>query len=131
MDAPAPDGASDWDALGGEPGVRAHVQAFVDRVFADLIIGFMFEGKDRVRIVQHELEHASTHLGGPLGYRGRPLAPTHRPLRVNRGQFRRRLAILRTVLRERGVDEPVIARWIAHDARLESVITDGSDCLAP
>ncbi|MCB9680917.1 MAG: group 1 truncated hemoglobin [Alphaproteobacteria bacterium] len=122
---------SDWDELGGETGVRALVQAFVDRVFDDMIIGFLFVGKDRDRIVQHELELASVHLGGPLGYRGRPIGPLHRALRINAGQFRRRLAVLRTVLRERGVAEEVVSRWVAHDQRLQPVVTDGTDCAGP
>lgn len=128
MDTHAP---SSWERLGAEPGVRALVEAFVDRFFGDLVIGFLFEGKDRARIVQHELELASVHLGGPLRYAGRPVGEVHRPLRINAGQFRRRLAILRHVLRERGVPEAVVDAWIAHDRRLERVVTDGTDCLGP
>jgi hemoglobin len=120
--------ASDWERLGGEEGVRRIVAAFLDRVFADFIIGFLFEGKDRARIERAEVELASTHLGGNLGYSGRGIVSTHRPLKINAGQFRRRLAILRTVLREKGAPEDVIDRWIAHDRRLEKVITDGTDC---
>ncbi len=121
---------NDWERLGGEEAVRAHVEAFVARIFDDMIIGFHFEGHDRARIARHELELASTHLGGELGYRGRPIAGAHRPLRINRGQFRRRLAIVRTVLTERGVPADVVERWIAHEQRLERVITDGTDCVA-
>lgn len=121
----------DWTRMGGEEAVRGHVGAFVDRVFDDFVIGFLFEGRDRDRIVQHELEHASTHLGGPLTYQGRPVGAVHRPLRINAGQFRRRLAILRHVLTERGVPPDIVARWVAADARLERAITDGSDCVAP
>lgn len=117
-----------WTALGGEAAVRAHVEAFVDRFFDDFVIGFLFEGKDRDRIVQHELELACVHLGGPLRYQGRPIGALHGPLRINAGQFRRRLAIVRHVLTERGVPADVVEGWIAHDRRLERVITDGSDC---
>jgi hypothetical protein len=107
----------------------AVIGAFVDRMFADFVVGFMFHGKDRDRIVQHELELARKHLFGEGGYTGRPIGPLHRALRINRGQFRRRLAVLRTVLREQGVPEPVIERWVAHDAALEAALTDGTDCV--
>lgn len=126
----APDG-SDWERLGGAEGVGAALREFLDRVFDDLIIGFLFAGKDKERILRHEIELAATHLGGPPGYHGRGIGSVHRPLRINRGQFRRRLAILRTVLRDRGAPEDVVERWIAHDRKLESVVTDGTDCVSP
>ncbi len=120
---------SDWDTLGGELAVRGHVDAFVARVFADDIIGFLFEGRDRERVARHELEHASLHLGGPLAYTGRPLVPLHRALRLSRGHFRRRLAVLRTVLGGRGVPGDVVDRWVAHDASYLEVMTGEDDCV--
>ena len=120
---------SDYDRIGGEPALRAVVHTFVDRLFGDFIVGFLFEGRDRARIRLHEFELASRHLGGPHRYEGRPIGALHRPLRINRGQFRRRLGLLRTVLRECSVPEEVIERWVEHDRRLEAVITDGTDCL--
>ncbi|MCB9665527.1 MAG: group 1 truncated hemoglobin [Alphaproteobacteria bacterium] len=109
--------------------MRAIVDAFVARVHADFVVGFLFEGRDLARIAQHELELASGHLGGPLRYAGRPLGQVHRPLRINGGQFRRRMAILARVLEERGVPEETAARWLAHDRKLERVVTDGTDCV--
>lgn len=122
---------SDYATLGGDSGLRGHVGAFIDRVFGDPIIGFLFVGRDRGRVVRHEVELAARHLGGPTAYTGRPLGATHRPLRINRGHFRRRLALLRTVLRERSVPEAVIERWLEHDRQLELVVTNGDDCLEP
>lgn len=121
---------TDWQRLGGEPGVRALIDALVDRFASDLIIGFHFEGRDLERVKVNELGLASVHLGGELRYQGRPLASSHRPLRINKGQFRRRLALLRTVLRERAIEPDIIDRWVAHDARFEAAITDGTDCVA-
>lgn len=120
---------TDWERLGGEEGVRRIVQAQVGRNFEDFVIGFLFQGKDQAHIVQREVELASTHLGGPLRYGGRGMGSAHRPLKINRGQFRRRMAILAHVLREQGVDEAIAARWLEHDRKMEPVITDGTDCL--
>jgi len=122
---------SDYERLGGEEGLRRIVGDFVDRVFADFIIGFLFIGRDRDRIVQHEIAHAAEHLGGPRAYAGRPIAQVHRPLPINRGHFRRRLALLRTVLRDHDVDDEIIDRWIAADKRLEEAVVDGTDCAPP
>jgi len=119
---------TDFERLGGEPGLRVLVTAFVDRVFADSIIGFFFVGKDRERIIEKELEHAVAHLGGPQAYSGRPIEHVHQPLRINAGQFRRRLAILRKVLAEHGADEEAAQRWLEHDSALLEKITTGGDC---
>lgn len=121
---------TDYERLGGEPVLQRVIGAFVDRMFDDFIIGFHFHGRDRARIKTFEAQHAARVLGSGTRYEGRPIAPLHRPLKINRGQFRRRLAILRTVLREHEVDEGIIERWIASDARLEPVVTDGTDCVA-
>lgn len=122
---------SDYDRLGGHLGVAGHVRAFVHRFAADFIIGYLFEGRDLERIIKHETAHACEHLGGPERYQGRPIHKVHRPLRINAGHFRRRLAIMRTVLRERQVSEPIIERWIAADARLQAAVVDGTDCASP
>ncbi len=119
---------TDLVRVGGPEAVRVLMHDFVHRVASDFIIGFLFEGRDLARIVRHEGELAVAHLGGPAAYGGRPLGAVHRPLRINRGHFRRRLAILRTVLTEAGVSPDVVERWVAHDAALEAVITDGTEC---
>lgn len=118
-----------WERLGGEEGVRGVVAAFVDRFFADDIIGFLFVGKDKARIVRHETELARLHLGGGGSYGGRPIGALHRPLRITRGHFRRRLALVRQTLAAQGVPEDVVDAWLAHDAALEPVVTDGTDCV--
>jgi hemoglobin len=122
---------SDWEDLGGEAAVRGHLLAFLGRMSTDFIVGFLFEGRDLARLADLELGHVARILGGPVPYAGRPLAVAHRPLRINRGQFRRRLALLRTVLRERGVADDVIGRWVDHDRRFEAAICDGTDCGPP
>ena len=119
---------TDFERIGEERLARA-VGDFVDRFFGDFVIGFLFEGKDRDRIARHELEHASRHLGGPMPYTGRGLKPVHQPLRINKGHFRRRLAIVRHTLREHGVDDDVIERWLAFERKLEPTITTDLDCL--
>ena len=121
-------GTSDYERAGGER-LREVVAEFVRRMAADFVIGFRFEGKDLDRIAHHEFELAAAHLGGPQAYGGRSLPQAHRPMRINRGQFRRRLAVLRTVLREHDVPEDVIERWIAHDEALIDVIAEPRDCV--
>jgi hemoglobin len=119
---------TDLERIGGEERVRQLIRAFVDRMAADFVIGFQFAGKDLDRIAFHEVEHATGVLGGPATYTGRSLGTIHEPLRIHRGQFARRLAVLRTVLTEERVPPEVIERWIAHDQQLESVVASSRDC---
>lgn len=120
---------TDYDRLGGDERLGPLVRAFVDRMAGDFVIGFRFEGKDLDRIAFHEAQLAAAHLGGPRAYSGRSIGEVHLPMRINRGQFRRRLAVLKTVLHENAVPEDLIERWIAHDAALEPVIADPTDCV--
>lgn len=119
---------SDIERAGGPDAIAALMADFVGRISRDFVIGFLFAGKDLDRIVRHETELALAQLGGEASYTGRPLVPIHRALPINRGHFRRRLAFLRTVARERGVPEDVLERWIEHNQRLEDAIVDGTDC---
>lgn len=107
----------------------AVIDAFVDRMATDFIIGFRFEGADLRRVKKHELELARKHLVGEGVYTGRAFGPLHKSLRINAGQFRRRLALLRTVALEQGLDPEVVERWVEHDRRLEAAVTDGTDCV--
>ncbi len=97
-------------------------------MFDDFIIGFLFQGKDRERIKEHEYAHAARVLGGDVPYTGRNIPELHRPMRINAGQFRRRLAILRTELERAGVPDDIRGVWIEAQQRMERQITDGTDC---
>ena len=109
--------------------MHALMERFVATCFDDFIIGFMFIGKDRARILRHEVEHATRGLGGGGAYTGRPLRTAHAPLQINQGHFRRRLALLRSILLDEGVDADLVERWIARDAKLIGLITNGRDCV--
>ncbi|MBL8784244.1 MAG: group 1 truncated hemoglobin [Deltaproteobacteria bacterium] len=106
--------APDFERLGGEAGVRAVVDAVLDRVFADAIIGFYFDRAPKARIRELEARFAMAHLGGPDTYDGRPLDVAHAPHRIFDGHFARRIAILRETLVEVAVPADVAARWVAH-----------------
>jgi hemoglobin len=117
-----------YERLGGEPALRPIIERFVDRVAKDMIIGFFFDGKDLTRVKQHEFEHAARVLGANLPYTGRSIPALHRPLRINGGQFRRRLALLRQEIERAGVPEDVKDSWLAEQVRMQAAITDGTDC---
>jgi hemoglobin len=114
----------------GPDRLRAVIADFYDRVFADVMIGFLFQGKDKARLIQLEWELASRMLGGDVEYTGRPLRVAHAQSPIFGGHFERRLQILRETMADHGVDAEVQRVWIEHSQALRSQITkdQGSEC---
>ena len=119
-----------FEAIGGEVGLRAIIGRFVDRIFDDVMIGYLFRAADRERVKAKEFEFAARHLGAPIAYTGRPLAEAHRAHRITGGQFMRRLQILKDVLAEFAVPTEVREHWLNHTLALQTQITDNAldDC---
>ena len=115
----------------GADKLRAVIADFYDRVFADVMIGFMFQGKDRRHLVDREYELTAKLLGAPgITYTGRPMRSAHAQHTIFGGHFERRLQILRETMRDHGVDPAVQQVWIDHTNALRSQITrdKGSEC---
>jgi len=100
---------------------------FVDRVFDDIMIGYLFRNADRERVKQKEYEHAAAELGAAVEYTGRPLAHAHAPHRIRGGQFMRRIQILRETFRESGLPAAVGDAVIEHNLKLQALITADED----
>ena len=122
-----------FDLIGAAQ-LRAVLTDFYARVFADVMIGYMFRGKDRQHLIDREYELTAALLGAPdITYRGRPMRPAHAAHSIFGGQFERRLQILRETLAAHAIDPDVQRAWIDHQLSLRSQITRdrGSDCDAP
>ena len=115
--------ASLYDQLGGEAPLRAVINDFVARMFADVMIGFFFRDANQARIQELEFQLAAEFFGGPQRYRGRPLAEAHKKHRIMGGQFARRSQILREVLAAHGVPEQIKNAWLAHVESLRGEVT--------
>jgi hemoglobin len=115
-----------FEKLGGEGSLHAIIDRFVDRLFDDLMIGYLFRAADRDRVKAKEYEFAARHLGAPVSYTGRPLEQAHRAHRITGGQFMRRLQILKETLAAFQVPPEVSEHWIAHTLSLQAVITDNA-----
>lgn len=115
----------------GPDALRAVITDFYARVFADVMIGFMFRGKDRQHLIDREYELTAALLGAPgVTYRGRPMRTAHAAHSIFGGQFERRLQILRETLADHAVDPDVQRAWIDHQLALRAQITRdrGSEC---
>ena len=111
--------------------LRPILQDFYDRVFADVMIGFFFEGKDKRRLVDKEIELALVMFGAPgAAYTGRPLGPAHEKHPIMGGHFARRSKLLADTLRDHGFPQALADQWLAHTESLRPLITAhlGGDC---
>lgn len=117
----------------GEAKLRAVVAEFYKRVLVDPMIGFMFQGKDRQRLVDKEYELIAALLGANIKYTGRPMRSAHAQHTIFGGQFERRMQLLRNVFRDLDVPEAIATAWLDHAESLRSQITRdrGSECSDP
>jgi len=116
-----------FDELGGADALRRIIDRFVDRVFDDIMIGFLFRDASRERIKEKEYEFAARHLGADITYTGQPIASVHAPHPIMGGHFARRLKILEETLAELEAPERVRAHWLKHNESLRPAITGDAE----
>jgi hemoglobin len=118
-----------FDQIGGDR-LRAVITDFYRRVFADVMIGFLFDGKDMQRLIDKEWEFTAQLLGGEVRYSGRPIREAHAASPILGGHFERRYKILEETLADHGVPEAVRAAWLGHTRSLRAQVTgdDGTEC---
>jgi hemoglobin len=114
----------------GEAKLREVIADFYSRIFGDVMIGFLFEGKDRARLIEMEYQFTAQFLGADVKYTGRPMRTAHAQSPIFGGHFERRLQILRETMSEHGVDPDVVKAWLDHSYALRAQITSdqGSEC---
>lgn len=119
-----------FQRLGGEAKLREIIDTFIDRVFADRMIGFFFRNADRGRIKELEYQLAAEFLGAEIKYSGRPLAKVHAKHPIMGGQFARRRQIFKETLEFFNVQEEIITALLLHTDALRPLITpeSGSGC---
>jgi len=124
------DPISVFERLGGEAKLREIIDTFIDRVFADRMIGFFFRNADRARIKEMEYQLAAEFLGADVKYTGRPLAQVHANHPIMGGQFTRRRQIFKETLEYFKVQEDIKTVLLDHTDSLRPLITpeSGSDC---
>lgn len=114
----------------GEAKLREVITDFYARLFGDIMIGFLFQGKDRQRLIDREYEFTANFLGGGVKYTGRAMREAHAKSPIFGGHFERRLQILRETIRDHAVNPEVAEVWIDHTLALRAQITSdkGSEC---
>jgi hemoglobin len=130
MDHQAKKVDSHFDQLGGELRLREIIDTFIERVFADRMIGFFFRKVDKKRIKEMEYQLAAGFLGAGIEYQGRPLQTAHAKHPIMGGHFARRRQILKETLEFFQVAEDIKNGWLKHTDDLRLLITgqSGSGC---
>ena len=115
-----------FEQAGGEEAVRAILRDFYDRVFADVMIGYLFAQSDRERLVELEYQLTARHLGADVQYTGRSMAEAHGAHRILAGHFERRFRLLEVVLDEHGLPMEVRDEWLNHTRSLRRAVLGSS-----
>ena len=116
-----------FDELGGEPRLRAIIDDFVELIFADTMIGFLFARANKARIKRFEYEHAAEFLGAGIVYGGQDLAAAHKRHPILGGQYGRRRQLLKLTLEKHRVPTHIIDAWLAHQDSLREQVTSERD----
>ena len=112
-----------FEELGGEAFVSAIIDDFVERIFADTMIGYLFARASKERVKRFEYEHAAEFLGANVTYSGRPLRDAHGKHPIMGGHFGRRRQLLKQTLEAHGVPAHIVSAWLAHQDALKDEVT--------
>lgn len=112
-----------FEQIGGALKLSAIIDDFVERVCADVMIGFLFAKVDKARLKRMEYEHAAAFLGAAVPYTGRDIERAHARHPILGGHFARRRTILEQTLQRHGVAPEISAAWLAHQDALRPQVT--------
>ena len=113
-----------YDALGGEPAIRAVVDDLADRLAADDLLGPLFEGVDREALQRHRVSYLAAVLGGPEQYLGQSMRDAHKPFRLTDAHMERFLQLAGEALDAAGVAPEAARALLDLLDKLRPVIVD-------
>jgi hemoglobin len=98
-----------WDRLGGESGVTAIVDDYVNRTLANPRVNFTRRGTGReweanpenvLKLKRALVQLVSAQTGGPQRYQGRDMKPLHQGMKITATEFNETVADLKAVLEQ-------------------------------
>jgi truncated hemoglobin YjbI len=111
-----------YDDIGGDSAIRAVIQSLYDALFDDVMVGFLFAGKDKQHLVEMQTQFTVGFLGGPSRYTGKPLPEAHAQLPLLPGHFDRRHHLLAQALVKHRVPDRVAREWLRIDETLRTSV---------
>lgn len=115
--APSPSGY-DGELLadiGGEAIILRIHQRFYDVIFEEPWLGKFFRGKHESTLARKQTEFMVAAFGGENRYSGDTPTFVHMHMHITQEQLEVREVLLRDAIREEGLDEAIIERWLTVD----------------
>lgn len=114
------------ERLGGTIKLQNILKDFYDRLFDDIIVGFLFVNTDKQHIITMQHEFLCKLFGATKAYSGKSPATAHRHLPLLPGHFDRRIHVLKQTLLDQKVPQDVIDDWIKLENSLRDIILKNS-----
>ena len=111
-----------YDEIGGATAVGAAVDAFYERVIADVSLSAFFDGVDLGRLKGHQRSFIAAAIGGPDAYLGRAMSDAHAHLGITASAFHAVVVHLVAALTEVGVPQETIDKITTALAPLETEV---------
>lgn len=92
-----------FDQFGGEPGLVALMDLFMDKLVADPRTKRFFENADQVAVKKHLVEQFCAILGGGCAYTGRDMRTAHEGFDIDRAQFNALVEDLQQAMTEKRI----------------------------
>jgi hemoglobin len=116
-------GRPPYEQLGGEAGIVAVLDELYAIMFDDPMVGFLFAGHDREKLVRSQALFTRRMLGDTAAvYEGKSIPDAHAALPILAGHFDRRHHLLGQVLARRGVPEAARLAWLRLDQGLRTSV---------
>lgn len=112
-----------WEALGRGPRLRAILERFYAKVFADERLSPFFHGVTKERAISKQYEFLADMFSGTKAYFGLKPFNAHHWMIISDELFDYREALFESVLREEGLPEPFIRRFLhLHERFRRSIV---------
>ena len=113
---------SSFDEI-GEAGILAVLTDLYTQLFDDPMVGFLFQGHDKSRLVALQAVFTRRFLGDPSAvYAGKSVPDAHAALPILPGHFDRRHHLLAQTLAAHDVPARVREHWLSVDSGLRSSV---------
>ncbi|MBK8172354.1 MAG: group 1 truncated hemoglobin [Sandaracinaceae bacterium] len=104
------------ERIGGLDRMREVLRDFYDQLFDDMLVGFFFQGRDKKKLIERQLQFTARAFGAEIVYEGKSMPDAHGPLPpILPGHFDRRHRLLEEALRRHALPEDAIEVWLAYD----------------
>ncbi len=114
------------EEVGGVETLEKVHKIFYDKIYVHPWLKSFFEGHNQEAIEGRQTSFMAEKMGGPKEYMGKPLRMAHRQMYITEELFLVRRELLRDSLREFGLSEALIERWLKIDSAFKKQMVKDS-----